>query len=302
MEISHANAESDVSTTNGWFYKVCINGALLISISMVGSAFYSGEFKTGFIILIGGIIFHLSAPFAWNVGNWFRRFILPDSYFTYGTSDAFNKKIFWLVGPQWSCFTSAFLILVLLPFLVFLKDIDKNKRNNTLSSNTQVIETQPMLTVTPQVVKNDLPETLAPILTDVEVKNTSSLPAEIITADTKLETKDVINKSEIVSVAVPGPNVPVAVPASVDVAWSPSFDCAKVTTGQERLICGSKELSEFDVKLSLIYRQALERAPNKDLLRTSQREWRKFKRDACSDVECILASYKSRIDEITSFN
>ena len=269
---------------------------------MVGTAFFSGNFMAGSIVLLGGVIFYFAAPFAWNVGNWFRKFILPDSYFSYGTRDAFNKKIFWLVGPQWSCLSTTFLVLVLAPFAIFSSDKNNTQETKNTTSNAQIIGTQPMLTVTPQVVKNDLPETLAPILPDVEVKNTSSLPGEIITADTNLDTKDVINKYEIVSVAVPGPNVPVAVPASVDVAWSPSFDCSKVTTGQERLICGSKELSEFDVKLSLIYRQALERAPNKDLLRTSQREWRKFKRDACSDAECIRASYKSRIDEVTSFN
>ena len=80
--------------------------------------------------------------------------------------------------------------------------------------------------------------------------------------------------------------------------WSPSFDCNKASTGPERLICGSRELSELDVKLSLVYRQANENLDDKDKLRNTQRNWRKFQRDACSGVECIRQSYMSRIEEI----
>ena len=88
---------------------------------------------------------------------------------------------------------------------------------------------------------------------------------------------------------------------STPATWAPSFDCAKVTTGNERLICDSKELSELDVKLSVVYRQMMEKAADKDSLRNSQREWRKFKRDACSTAACIADSYKARIDEVAKY-
>ena len=30
----------------------------------------------------------------------FRRFVIPDAYFTSGAVDSFKKKIFWMIGPQ----------------------------------------------------------------------------------------------------------------------------------------------------------------------------------------------------------
>ena len=41
----------------------------------------------------------LLKPVLW-VSKWFRDFIKPDIYFTHGASDAFNKRIYWMVGPQ----------------------------------------------------------------------------------------------------------------------------------------------------------------------------------------------------------
>lgn len=83
-------------------------------------------------------------------------------------------------------------------------------------------------------------------------------------------------------------------------SWAPSFDCAKASTGPERLICDNKSLSELDVKLSVVYRQNLEIVNDKEALRVSQRNWRKFKRDACSDISCISNSYSERIAEVTT--
>jgi uncharacterized protein YecT (DUF1311 family) len=93
---------------------------------------------------------------------------------------------------------------------------------------------------------------------------------------------------------------PVAASAPQTGSFSPSFDCAKVTTGQERLICDSRELSALDIKLSVTYRKTLETVSDKDSLRKSQRDWRKFQRDSCSDVQCIAKSYESRIAEVSS--
>ena len=35
-----------------------------------------------------------------SLGDMFRRFVIPDVYFTTGAVDSFMKKIFWMVGPQ----------------------------------------------------------------------------------------------------------------------------------------------------------------------------------------------------------
>ena len=81
-------------------------------------------------------------------------------------------------------------------------------------------------------------------------------------------------------------------------AWRPSFDCAKASTGSERLICSSAELSAADVELDKAYRAARRAARNKALMTAQQAIWRKSIRDACSDVECMLRAHEQRISEL----
>lgn len=86
--------------------------------------------------------------------------------------------------------------------------------------------------------------------------------------------------------------------APVAVTWAPSFDCNKASTGPERLICSNKELSAADVKLSQTYKTALNISTDKDSLKTAQNTWRKNERDACSDVQCMLGTYQSRLTQL----
>lgn len=92
--------------------------------------------------------------------------------------------------------------------------------------------------------------------------------------------------------AVIAPNVPVSV------TWTPSFDCTKASTGPERLICSSKELSAADVKLAQAYKTAANISTDKDALKSAQNAWRKNERDACSDVQCMLGAYQSRLTQL----
>lgn len=80
--------------------------------------------------------------------------------------------------------------------------------------------------------------------------------------------------------------------------WTPSFDCAKASTGPERLICSSKELSEADVKLAQAYKAALNISADKEALRNMQSAWRKNERDACLDIYCMLYSYEGRLAQL----
>jgi len=86
---------------------------------------------------------------------------------------------------------------------------------------------------------------------------------------------------------------------SSEMKWSPSFDCAKVSTGSERLICSNKELSEVDVQLAHAYKAALKNSPDKDGLKRQQGAWLKNERDACSDAESMLKVYKERIAQLS---
>jgi uncharacterized protein YecT (DUF1311 family) len=93
--------------------------------------------------------------------------------------------------------------------------------------------------------------------------------------------------------------IPAVETAAVAQSWTPSFDCAKASNGQERLICSSRELSAADVKLGQAYKWALSNTTDKGVaLKRLQNEWRKNERDACSDVRCMLKAYQKRIDEL----
>ena len=82
-------------------------------------------------------------------------------------------------------------------------------------------------------------------------------------------------------------------------SFSPSFDCAKVSTGAERLICSNQSLSAADVKLSQAYQAKRETSTDKEQLKKEQILWRKTVRDACSDVGCMLTAYQQRTAQLS---
>ncbi len=83
-------------------------------------------------------------------------------------------------------------------------------------------------------------------------------------------------------------------------SFLPSFDCTKASTVIEKLICSNKDLSDADANLAQAYKNALNSATDKTLLKKSQREWLKNERNNCSDVPCLLQSYKNRINQLSN--
>jgi uncharacterized protein YecT (DUF1311 family) len=81
-------------------------------------------------------------------------------------------------------------------------------------------------------------------------------------------------------------------------AFSPSFDCAKVTSGAERLICSDRDLAKLDVELSQTYAKAREKAADKALLKSEQLAWIKSERNSCSDKACMGAAIQKRINAL----
>lgn len=122
-------------------------------------------------------------------------------------------------------------------------------------------------------------------------------PAPVANAETTTPSQPV---AEPAPAAVPAPAATTAPEAAAGTSFSPSFDCAKVSSGSERMICSNKELAAADVKLMLVYRDAVSRATNKDGLKKMQNEWRKTGRDACSDADCMLKVYNERIVELSN--
>lgn len=85
----------------------------------------------------------------------------------------------------------------------------------------------------------------------------------------------------------------------VPAQWAPSFDCSKVSNGVEQLICSNKKLSEDDVKLTQVYKAALNSSPDKATLKREQNAWRKNERDACADIDCMDKVYQQRISQLS---
>ncbi|WP_165489487.1 lysozyme inhibitor LprI family protein [Paraburkholderia hospita] len=86
--------------------------------------------------------------------------------------------------------------------------------------------------------------------------------------------------------------------ATVPTTFSPSFDCAKVSTGPERLVCSSQQLATLDVELAQAYKRNMGLTDDKSALKSEQIEWRKKERDACTTVDCMAQAYRSRIDDL----
>lgn len=76
---------------------ICL--ALFVVFTVV--AIFSSKVQWGFFgyvaLLISGSLF---TTIGVALGDAFRRFVMPDIYFTSGAIDSFKKKIFWRVGPQ----------------------------------------------------------------------------------------------------------------------------------------------------------------------------------------------------------
>lgn len=77
----------------------------------------------------------------------------------------------------------------------------------------------------------------------------------------------------------------------------PSFDCRKAATIQEKLICSDNALSRLDSELGVLYQEAKYVADDKNAIQREQMEWLKNKRNACSDVACLLDAYNNRIEQ-----
>lgn len=79
-----------------------------------------------------------------------------------------------------------------------------------------------------------------------------------------------------------------------------SFDCAKAATSQERLICGSAELSRLDEQGARSFAAALAAASDKSLVRAWQRDWLRTTRNGCADADCLrraLSTHNGEMDE-----
>lgn len=93
------------------------------------------------------------------------------------------------------------------------------------------------------------------------------------------------------------PSAP-AIQQSENTNWTPSFDCSKVDTGPERLICSNQKLGEADVQLSQLFAEYKSKVKDKGAAKREQLQWLKQIRDACATADCMLDAYAKRNSEL----
>lgn len=85
-------------------------------------------------------------------------------------------------------------------------------------------------------------------------------------------------------------------------AHSASFNCSKVSTIYESLICKDSSLSKKDEQMARLYKKAMSQLPRSEQkgLRNDQRDWLSL-RDNCEDKECLEYQYSRRIYELKHY-
>ena len=83
--------------------------------------------------------------------------------------------------------------------------------------------------------------------------------------------------------------------------FSASFDCSKLLSDVENMICSNSELSSLDDNLSKIYKKTLDVTENKEYLKSEQKIWVK-KRNECKSIDCLRESYNNRIINLNKNN
>ncbi len=82
-----------------------------------------------------------------------------------------------------------------------------------------------------------------------------------------------------------------------------SFDCAKARSTIERMICNNAGLSDMDAQLGEAYKTAKERLSDSESkqLSSEQRDWLQNVRNRCSDGDCLLKAYETRLNAVDPF-
>lgn len=82
----------------------------------------------------------------------------------------------------------------------------------------------------------------------------------------------------------------------------PAFDCAKARTPNERTICHTSEilLGYYDILLNDFYAELLKNHDTKKAiaLKESQKLWLEHVEACEGDVECLIKSYRKRLEEL----
>jgi len=88
--------------------------------------------------------------------------------------------------------------------------------------------------------------------------------------------------------------------AAYAAANQPSFDCAKVTSANLKLICATPSLAQADRELAEGYKVAVAATSSPETLRESQREWIKRRNNAPTDAGQLASMYAERTAQLSA--
>lgn len=140
-------------------------------------------------------------------------------------------------------------------------------------------------------------------IANAETKNNSVTISSATAPSTELKPTPEVEPAVEVSLpeeAVVTEPLPTSEP-SKQMTFSPSFDCAKASTGAERLICSNQELAGLDVQMLTVYKQVLNVSTDKDAEKKVQRDWLENERNICATSECMIKAYQGRIEQAEQY-
>ena len=85
----------------------------------------------------------------------------------------------------------------------------------------------------------------------------------------------------------------------------PSFDCARVTSKAEHIVCSSPELAVLDLTVANAYRDAMAHLHTdyeRQQLKDAQRFWLQEVRGKCQEAACVKAAYEIRERQLRETN
>ena len=104
---------------------------------------------------------------------------------------------------------------------------------------------------------------------------------------------------------VAGPTAPKPVQKPDSDHIRPSFDCARVTSKVEQMVCSSPELAVLDLTVANAYRDAMARHQTdyaRRQLKDAQLFWLQEVRGQCQNPACVKAAYEVRARQLRETN
>lgn len=81
-----------------------------------------------------------------------------------------------------------------------------------------------------------------------------------------------------------------------------SFDCERVSTNVEKLVCIDSILSKQDERLHKLYISVLAKINDKESFKSAQKRWLSVVRNKCENAMCLMQVYDERIAQLNSLD